>query len=118
MLINFSNHPSEYWGKKQLEAAKEYGELVDVPFPAIDPEADENCIKSLAEKYTEQLLAYAKDHLLTVHIMGEMTFVYRVVSLLKEQGITCIASTTVRDAEMTDDGRKISDFQFVKFRRY
>lgn len=118
LLVNFSNHPLESWEDEQKKAAKEYGELVDVPFPAIDPEADEIYINSLAEQYSEQLLAYAKDYHLTVHVMGEMTFVYRVVSLIKEQGVTCIASTTERDAEMTNDGRKVSDFQFVKFRRY
>ena len=118
LLVNFSNHPLASWEDEQIKAAKEYGELVDVPFPAIDPEADEKHIESLADQYTEQLLTYAKDYRLTVHIMGEMTFVYRVVSLLIEQGVTCIASTTERDAEITNDGRKISDFQFVKFRRY
>ena len=118
MLINFSNHPSVYWGDKQMEAARIYGELKDIPFPAIKPEADEIYIKSMAEHYYEQLLAYAKDHHLTVHIMGEMTFVYRVVSLLKEQGITCIASTTDRNTEFISDNKKISDFHFVRFRKY
>jgi hypothetical protein len=41
-----------------------------------------------------------------------------VVSRLKEMGIECIASTSVRDAEVTSDGKKISDFQFVRFRKY
>lgn len=118
MLINFSNHSSSLWEQNQLEAAREYGELVDVPFPPIDPEADEKYIKSLAEQYTEQFLFYEKNHCLTIHIMGEMTFVYGVVSLLKEHGITCIASTTERNAEEITDGRKISDFKFVRFRKY
>ena len=118
MLINFTNHPSEYWGDKQLEAAKVYGEIKDIPFPDVSPEDDNEEIKLLADHYVKEILLIADNCHVTVHIMGEMTFVYRVVSLLKEQGITCIASTTVRDAETADDGRKISDFQFVKFRRY
>ena len=32
MFINFSNHPSEAWGKAQLNAAMEYGEVIDIPF--------------------------------------------------------------------------------------
>ena len=118
MLINFSNHPSEYWGEKQLEAAKEYGEIKEIPFPAVDPNASYDDIQAMAEYYVQKIQTIAQNLHVTVHVMGEMTFVYRVVSLLKEQEVTCIASTTERDAEMTNDGRKISGFQFVKFRRY
>lgn len=41
-----------------------------------------------------------------------------LVSQLKAMGIECIASTTGRNAEEFWDGRKISDFKFVRFRRY
>jgi len=118
MLINFSNHPSEYWGKKQLEAAREYGEIKEIPFPAVDPNASYDDIQAMAECYVLKIQAIAQNQHVTVHIMGEMTFTYLVVNQLKELGIECIASTSVRDAEVTSDGRKISDFQFVKFRRY
>lgn len=118
MLINFSNHPSEFWGVKQIEAARIYGELKDIPFPMVSPEADYEEIQLLADFYAKKILVYTENSPITVHVMGEMTFVYRVISLLKEQGITCIASTTERDAEMTNDGKKISDFQFVRFRKY
>ena len=37
MFINFSNHPSKAWGKTQLNAAMEYGEVIDIPFPAVNP---------------------------------------------------------------------------------
>lgn len=118
MLINFSNHPSKYWEAKQLEAAKEYGEIKDIPFPAVDPEASFNDIQVLAEQYVEKILAFAENNHITVHVMGEMTFTFFVVTKLKEKGIDCIASTTERNSEEISDGRKIIDFQFVKFRRY
>ena len=118
MLINFSNHPSSLWEQKQLESAKVYGELVDVPFPSIDPDADEKNIRSIAEQYTDLLLKYAIGRHLTVHIMGEMTFTFLVVTQLKNAGVDCIASTSLRDTEISPDGRKISDFQFVRFRKY
>lgn len=118
MLINFSNHPSEYWDQKQLEAAKVYGEIKDIPFPAVDPAASYDDIQLLADQYVHNILSTAGNRQITVHIMGEMTFTYLVVSQLKEIGIECVASTSVRDAEETADGRKISEFQFVKFRRY
>lgn len=118
MLINFSNHPSECWDQKQLEAARVYGEIRDIPFPAIDPVASYDDIQLLADQYVHKILSTAGDRQVTVHIMGEMTFCFMIVSRLKEIGIECIASTSVRDAEVTADGRKLSDFQFVKFRSY
>ena len=36
MFINFSNHPSDAWGEVQLNAAMEYGDVMDVPFPAVN----------------------------------------------------------------------------------
>ena len=118
MLINFSNHPSALWEQPQLEAAKEYGEIKDFPFPSVAPEADDENIQQLADHYVHELLTFSKKQHITVHIMGEMTFTYKVVSQLKELGIECIASTSLRDAEITTDGKKISNFQFVRFREY
>lgn len=118
MLINFSNHPSSLWGKKQLDAANEYGEIKDIPFPIVDPESNYSEIEELAEKYVEEILSYSVSHKITVHVMGEMTLAFLVVSLLKEKGIECIASTTDRNSEMISDSQKISDFQFVRFRKY
>ena len=50
--------------------------------------------------------------------MGEMTFTYLMVTQLKGKGIECIASTSDRNAEYASDGKKISDFHFVQFRKY
>ena len=118
MLINFSNHPSDYWGDKQMEAAKVYGEIKDLTFPAIDPEANNEDLQTIADQYVQKILAEAKNHKITVHVMGEMTFCFMVVSRLKRMGIESVASTSVRNAEVAIDGRKISDFQFVRFRKY
>ena len=118
MLINFSNHPSEYWGQKQLEAAQEYGEIKDIPFPPVSPEANYNEIQDLASQYVDEILSFASDYHITVHVMGEMTLTFLVVTQLKEKGIECIASTTDRNAEFISDNKKISDFQFVQFRKY
>ena len=117
-LINFSNHPSELWGEKQLNAAKIYGEIKDIAFPAINPEACDNQIEELADQYIKEILSFQKEGMITVHIMGELTFTFMVVSQLKAMGIKCIASTSERNAEDMTDGRKISDFQFVRFRSY
>ena len=46
-----------------------------------------------------------------------MTFTFDLVSMLKAEGITCIASTTERIADVNDN-TKISEFHFVRFREY
>ena len=84
MLINLSNHPSQYWDNKQLEAAKEYGEVVDLPFPAIAPDASERELLSLAIEFVQKILSLGNNSQIVVHIMGEMTFTFMVVSQLKE----------------------------------
>lgn len=118
MLINLSNHPSQYWGNKQLEAAREYGEIVDLPFPAIAPDASEMELQSLATESVQKILSLGSNSQIVVHIMGEMTFTFLVVSQLKEKGIKCVASTTERNATENGDGTKLSEFSFVKFREY
>lgn len=117
-LLNFSNHPSKYWGQEQLEAAREYGDIKDVPFPVVSPDANHDEIQYLANLYVDEILSYANEHHITVHVMGELTLTFLVVSLLKERGIECIASTTERSTEFISDNKKISDFHFVRFRKY
>jgi hypothetical protein len=118
-FLNYSNHPSNGWLEGQIAAAKEYGEIVDLDFPNINPEFTATMISSLADEAVNRITSYGKD--IIVHIMGEMTFTYAVVSRLKALGIKCVASTTKRDPEktiITPDGKKISEFKFVQFREY
>lgn len=115
MLLNLTNHPSANWPENQLKAASEnYGHVQDLPFPQIDPDWDEARIDRLSKEYFEQITELRPQ---AVHIMGEMTFTYRLVELLKTAGIPCIASTTVRRVS-EKEGRKTSVFNFVKFREY
>lgn len=116
MFINLSNHPSEGWSEKQLAAAQQYGVIVDIQFPNIEPSFTKSMVNSLADVTVDTITALGKD--ITVHIMGEMTFTYAVVSRLKALGITCLASTTERNTITTPDGKKISEFKFVQFREY
>ncbi len=122
MLINLSNHPSSQWSEEQTKAARHnYGQLIDLPFPAIDPEAETYDIERLAEDYeikVRQLLAAESSGNFAVHIMGELTFCFALVARLQKAGIQCLASTTSRLAIDQPDGSKISRFGFVKFREY
>ena len=123
MLINLSNHPSIKWPENQLKAAiKEFNEIVDLSFPAINPAIDENELLALANNYAEKCLqqfnSATNQHLKNaVHIMGELTFCFALVSLLQKKGIRCIASTTKRIA-IQNGLTKTSGFEFVRFREY
>lgn len=118
LLINLSNHPSAGWGARQREAAEMYGEIEDVDFPTIPPVAGEREITDLAEEYVARIEERAETRDVTVHIMGEMTFCYAVITRLQPLGIPCIASTTRRQVTETTDGVKEVRFDFETFRKY
>ncbi|TFV94472.1 CRISPR-associated protein [Algoriphagus kandeliae] len=116
MLLNLSNHPSSSWPEKQIqEANRLFGDIRDMPFPHIDPEASEEDIQRLSEVYKEDILAMRPQ---AVHIMGELTFCFQLVFKLRQVGIPCLASTTHRTTEDLPNGTKISKFEFVRFRKY
>ncbi|MBL1215642.1 MAG: CRISPR-associated protein [Ignavibacteriae bacterium] len=121
MLLNLSNHPSALWSDKQKTAAeKDFKFIADLHFPEIDPDADELEIDKLAEEYLNIVLKKFKnltDENNAVHLMGEHTFVFNLVTLLLKNNITCIASTTIRKSKIIE-GKKLTEFKFVKFREY
>ncbi|MDR3245034.1 MAG: CRISPR-associated protein [Prevotellaceae bacterium] len=117
MIINLSNHSSAFWQAPQLEAATVYGEIIDLPFPFVNPEGDEKYIQSLGDEYVEKIEQLAQGKNVTVHLMGELTLTYCLVNALTAKGIKCIASTTERIVE-EKDGAKISEFRFKQFRKY
>lgn len=117
IFINLSNHPSSGWGEEQLSAAIAYGEIVDKAFPIVAPHATADDVKHLAEECVEHILEYGSPTNLTVHIMGEMTLCYAIISRLLARGIRCVASTTERIVTEVD-GKKVSEFHFVQFREY
>jgi hypothetical protein len=118
ILINLTNHPSEYWNERQKSAALEYGEIVDMPFPNIAPDGDEEYIRELSEEYCNKVTQYTQDCHVTVHLMGEFSFSFALLKLLQEHDISCIVSTTKRIvSESPEEGKKEVTFEFVRFRR-
>lgn len=141
MLINLSNHPSSAWSETQLrEALKQFGCIYDLPFPAISPKAGTNRVNKLAAGYFQDILVLqfqsAEEVEVTdpalkaagvgyhdlkepfgVHLMGELTFCFALAARLQSHFIRCIVSTTARKA-IEQDGMKLSQFNFVKFRDY
>ena len=119
MLINLSNHPYSKWSVDQTEAANRFGGgIVDLPFPIVDPSADEDHVAALADIYCAKVMEIANGQPVTVHIMGEMTLTFALVRKLQEISITCVAATTRRETIDYAEGRKESVFRFVRFREY
>lgn len=117
MFINLTNHPSANWSEEQLNVARQYGEIVDLSFPIIEPTFTKEDVLHFVKVYTEMIKGI-REKQTVAHVMGEMTFTHNLVNALKELGITCLASTTERNTIMTPDGKKISEFKFVQFREY
>lgn len=120
MLINFSNHPARMWQKKQYEEAiSSFGEIVDLPFPVVNPAFDEEYIRTLAGDYLKKIEEIKPD---AVMLSGEYTFTFMMANELLKRGITALAPTAERVAKETkqEDGtiRKTIDFDFVRFRKY
>lgn len=122
LFINLSNHPTKYWSDQQLMDAEEYGEVIDMRFPEVDPDASEIDLDCIACEIVDRIMLRSRRYggvadEMTVHVMGEMTLTYRIVELLKEEGVLCLASTTRRNVVEYDSG-KTSMFEFRQFRRY
>ena len=93
------------------------GEVVDIPFPEVSPHDSATETHLKAQQFANEVI----DRLAegdVVHIMGEHTFMFSLVSILLEHGVRCVASTTIREVEYSDNGDKISQFHFVAFRDY
>ncbi len=118
LFINLSNHPSSTWQPTQLAAAGAYGDIIDMPFPTVDTHCDAAMIDHLASKYVLDIINRGAPEDITVHVMGEMTLTFRIVELLKAQGIRCVASTTERIVTNLSDNKKETQFAFVQFREY
>ena len=119
IFVNHTNHPSERWSAEQISAAKVYGEIVDVPFPAISAEAAADEVRELVQGQLKKILALEPAIVLC---QGEFNYTFAMVEQLKNFGVSVVAATSKRVAheEILPDGstRQVSVFRFVQFREY
>lgn len=120
MFINVSNHSSEKWSQAQKAAALYYGEIVDIPFPNIDPRATLQDISHLVKEYAQKILEFFEAPV--VMVQGEYTFTHRLVNCLQSYNITVVSACSERKTveSVAEDGTVIkrSEFVFVQFRQY
>ena len=120
-FVNYSNHVSSRWTAAQLDAAHEYGDIIDIPFAQVSPSASKADVESLAEKAVDEIL---KAEPSAAMVQGEMTLVYNVVRRLEARGVKCVAACTRRRTDeeiqqlaaagLTKEGM----FEFMGFREY
>lgn len=119
VFLNLSNHPSEDWSAIQVFSAQDYGKICDWAFPQVDSALNPIDVDSLAEGIKSEILNEYAGCDLTIHVMGEMTMTYALVSKLKSCGIRCVASCTERVSSVDPEtGVKSSIFKFEGFREY
>ena len=118
VFVNISNHPSASWQEEQLRQAKTLGDVVDYPFPNVEPDWTEEQIAEKAEKIFCDITSQYNDKDISVHVMGEYTLCFALVSRFTRRGIKCYSSTTERIMTENADGTRTYDFKFGHFREY
>lgn len=118
MFINYTNHPSEKWSFKQLEAAQRYGEINDIPFPVVNTEMSKEELIKIAGNELIKIIIKKPDCVLC---QGEAVLSYYLVSMLKENGMKVVAACSRRNVnERNENGKIIKniEFEFIQFREY
>lgn len=119
IFVNHTNHPSAHWSDEQRTAAQVYGEVKDIPFPAVNAEATPAKVAALVEENLEKILSLKPAAVLC---QGEFNYTFAIVKQLKSFGMTAVAATSacVVVDEILPDGskRQVSTFRFVQFREY
>lgn len=119
IFINHTNHPAARWSAEQISAARVYGEIVDVAFPAVNAAATTQEVRELVQNNLKKILELEPAIVLC---QGEFNYTFAMVEELKKLGVKVVAATSERVAveEILSDGstRQISTFRFVQFREY
>jgi hypothetical protein len=119
MLINCTNHRYEIWGEKQREVSRNlYGEVYELPFPAIDPTAGNDIIRKTVDEYFDRIKSLNPTAVL---VAGEFSFTFMLTDKLLKEGYkvvtTCSRRETV-EVKNENGSEKKSVFLFERFREY
>lgn len=119
MLLNFTNHPSSEWQKNQLDAAEEFGGVLDFPFPSVEPQASSEDLQLLVARTVKEAMRLKPTAVL---LAGDYTMAFMLVDAFLKLGVKVVASTTLRRSGyvVNEDGSvtKTTKFDFVRFREY
>jgi len=134
MFVNLSNHPSSGWTNAQVVAAHRLGgQIVDVPFPAVDP-AGNGSVELAATKVAIKVAAAKaakynphrfqdpnRSEAIIVAIAGEQWLVAAIArqfdsSWVGDRPWCLVFGTSERLSETLPDGKKQVQFEFCQFR--
>lgn len=122
MLINYTNHPSEFWSESQKRVAIEkYEEIVDIPFCSVNPSWTEEEVYDVACKEYEKILKRVGDKKCVVLCQGEATLSFLLIKFLMWKKIEVVSTVSNRVAEeKIENGvyKKTAIFEFQGFRSY
>ncbi len=111
-FLNISNHPRSEWCASQLEAAQDLApQILDIPFPQVEPKLSDKKFDKLVKTFFEDLdkqgLIERSSHAM---VMGDFAMTFALVERLKKANIECWVTTSDRR-----DANQL--FQFGQFRR-
>ena len=119
IFINHTNHKSTQWSAEQVAAAELYGKIIDVPFPEVPPNFSSEEVRAMVLKNLQEILKLSP---VAVLCQGEFNYTVAMVEELKKNKIPVMAATSQRAVseivEADGSTKKISVFQFVRFREY
>lgn len=113
-FVNFSNHPSTAWTSQQFDAALQYGPVIDLPFPPVDPFMNEEDLCHLAEVKVGEILALKPA---AVMCQGEFGLSFSVTQKLLSAGIVVLYACSERNVQVEGNVKSVR-FDFVQFRRF
>ena len=118
-FINHTNHTSVQWSLEQRTTAEKYGKIVDVSFPNIGADWNEEKISQFVEINAKKIIEMNPAAVLC---QGEYNYTYSMINYLKRNNIVVLAAASERvvDEKVQLDGttQKVSSFKFVQFRQY
>jgi glutamate dehydrogenase/leucine dehydrogenase len=114
MFLNISNHSSDKWSTQQLQAARQYGNIENYPFPNVKPSATTEEVTALART----VLEYARmgEPSGTAMIQGEATLCWELTRMFHALGWNVVVATSERVVVEGENGVKTATFEFVQFR--
>ena len=119
IFVNHTNHASSKWSAEQKAAAETFGRIVDLPFPEVPPNFSAEEVRQMVLKNLQEILKFAP---VAVLCQGEFSYTVAMVEALKKNSIPVMAATSERVVSeiVEEDGstKRISIFQFVRFRLY
>ena len=119
IFVNHTNHQSERWSVEQKTAAEKFGRIVDLPFPDVPPNFNTDEVHEMVMKNLREILALKPAAVLC---QGEFSYTVAMVEELKKNNVAVMAATSERVVSVVQESdgstKRVSIFNFVRFRRY